>query len=424
MKYIIFALLFMLITFTAVIGQTASDKLGIGFNVGGQLLYGDGGYEPGFGIGLETYLRYRVVEKFSFVTAMGYGELSDATFNMDKATFTTNMITFDVKGVYDLAPHNKLKPLIYAGLGAFAFKNDMYKRWYGDFSAFLGGGFELMVNPRLGLIAQADYRYTTGEDLDNLGDNIDLLNIVHNDGYLNIRGGFTYYFSDQVTSKEKMLAEKAPIDEIEGTGGSGELSGIDKGLDEYDKTAQAGSGMSEYVRLKSRVDELNDEIRQKELEISELEIQLKNRKQRVNELEQGMRTGSDAFSASLDMDLSDFANTYAIALGHFYDSEYDASIYVFNELISKYPDHPLISNCHYWIGENYFGKDEYHNAIPAFQTAMSYPSELKKDDALLMLGRCYLKLGDAQTARQMFERLQQEYPDSEYIDKATVYSTM
>ncbi|MBN1154659.1 tetratricopeptide repeat protein [candidate division KSB1 bacterium] len=425
MKHFICALLFMLSTFSTVIGQSSSDKLGIGFNLGGQLIYGDGDYKAGFGIGLETYLRYKLDENFSLVTSLGYGELSDGTFHLDESNFTTNMITFDIKGVYDLVPQGTFKPLLYAGLGAFSFKNDIYDRRYGDFSVFVGGGFEYMVNPTLGLIAHADYRYTTSEDLDNLGDNDNLLDLTSNDGYLNIRGGFTYYFGDQAGAKKpKVLADRAPIDEIEGTGGGGELSGIVDGLNEYDETAGKSASMDEYFRLKSRVDELNDAIRQKELEIGELETQLESRKARVSILEQGMRTGSDALSASLDMDMSDFSTTYETALNNFYSHEYDASIYMFKSLIDTYPDHPLISNCHYWIGECYFGKDEYENAIQAFQVTLTYPSEVKKDDALLMLGRSYLKLGDSETARQMFERLQQDYPDSEYIDKANAYSTM
>jgi len=424
MKNIIRVLLFVIISFSSVFGQSYTDKLGVGFNLGGQLIFGDGGYEPGFGIGLETYLRYKLDDKFSLAASLGYGELSDGTFHLDKSNFTTNMLTFDLKGMYDFRPQKILKPVLYAGIGAFSFKNDLYEQRYGDFSFFLGAAIEYMLNPTLGLIVQGDYRYTTSEDLDNIGDNDNALDFTSNDGYLNIRGGFTYYFGEQAKeTTPKVLADRAPIDEIEGTGGSDELSGLIDGLDDYEQESETSANMDEYIQLKSRVENLNDEIRQKELEIDELQTQLESRKQRVTQLEQGIRSDGGALAKSLDMDYSDFSTNYETALQNFYNREYDASIYMFKSLIDQYPDHPLVSNCYYWIGECYFGKNEYSSAIEAFQTTLTFPSDVKKDDALLMLGRSYLKQGDAQTARQMFERLQREYPDSEYIDKANAYSS-
>ena len=43
---------------------------------------------------------------------------------------------------------------------------------------------------------------------------------------------------------------------------------------------------------------------------------------------------------------------------------------------------------------------------------------IKKDDATLMLGRCYTNLGDSATARTYFQNVIDEYPDSEYVEKA------
>ena len=43
------------------------------------------------------------------------------------------------------------------------------------------------------------------------------------------------------------------------------------------------------------------------------------------------------------------------------------------------------------------------------------------DDAQLKLGLCYWKLGDTERARQEFERLISDYPNSEYVGKAQQY---
>ena len=61
-------------------------------------------------------------------------------------------------------------------------------------------------------------------------------------------------------------------------------------------------------------------------------------------------------------------------------------------------------------------------ALEAFQKVLAYEESFKKDDALLMMGRCYIFLGDKPTALSMFDRLMSEFPDSEYYQKAQKYA--
>jgi tol-pal system protein YbgF len=424
MKHIILALFLVLSSRPSVMAQSVSEKLGLGLNLGGQLIYGDGDYKGGFGIGLETYLKYKLSERFSVTTALGYGELSDGTFHLDESNFTTNMLTFDVKGAYNLSTTGPFKPFVYLGLGVFNFKNDKYDERYNDGSVFLGGGFEYMINPLVGLTAQADYRYTTSEDLDNRGDNEDMWNFTSNDGYLNVRGGFTYYFgSSSGAEKPKVIAERVPLDEIEDTGGDDEeLAKLIEGIGNLEESSSADFNMEEYIKLKSSLDQMNDELRHKGLEIEELRAQLESRKQRFTQLQSRMSTRSSAMSSSMNMDMSDFAGSYERALENCYAREYDAAVYLFSMLIETYPNHKLASNCQYWIGECYFGQKNYDMAIEAFNKVFNFSNSVKHDDALLMLGRCYKRMGNAQLAKDMFDRLMNEYPDSEYIQRAAQYA--
>ena len=52
---------------------------------------------------------------------------------------------------------------------------------------------------------------------------------------------------------------------------------------------------------------------------------------------------------------------------------------------------------------------------------LSFTKSYKFDDALLMIGRCYLKLGDHEKANENFQALLDRYPDSEFVDKARKY---
>ncbi|MGH7450332.1 MAG: tetratricopeptide repeat protein, partial [bacterium] len=64
------------------------------------------------------------------------------------------------------------------------------------------------------------------------------------------------------------------------------------------------------------------------------------------------------------------------------------------------------------------GTGNYREAANAFSRVLSYPRSLKKDDALLMLGRAHMQLDQREEARQAFDRLIKAFPTSEFVAKA------
>jgi len=406
-----------------------ANRFGIGFNAGLQKIYCEN--PSGFGFAMEGYARYKISPRFFTNLAFGYGELSDGTLFYDKRTYTTDLITLDIKAAINLLTEGNIVPYGYLGLGAFHFtyhgvNEDMlpgrFLGGYFDASFILGGGLEAKINPNMALDMYMDYRFTTGDDLNNIY-------IGDKDGYLNIRVGTTYYLSRSLGTRTRSgieLTERSPLDEIsgEGTGDSpdNELNALIEGLDSYDAAADANLAMEEYIRLKSRVDQLNDAITQKELEIEELKTQLSIRKEKISQLERNLRNRGGALASSLNVDLSDFATSYEQALQNYYSREFDAAIYLFSMLLETSPTHRLASNCQYWLGECYFGQGDYSMALDAFQKVLAFDQSFKKDDALLMMGRCYIFLGDKQTALTMFDQLMNEFPDSEYYQRAQQYA--
>lgn len=407
----------------------SAGRLGLGFNVGLQKIYCEN--PSGFGFGMEGYAKYKINPRFFTNIAFGYGELTDGTLFYDKRNYATDLITFDIKGAANLLTEGNFIPYAYLGLGVFHFtyhgKNEdmlpgRFLGGYGDASIIIGGGLEARFNPKVAFDMYMDYRFTTGDDLNGSFGGA-------KDGYLNIRAGVTYYLSRFGASGKGSgvkLTDGSPFEEIsgEGTGESpdNELNSLLEGLDSYDEAADANLTMEEYIRLKSRVDQLNDAIRQKEYEIEELKAQLSIRKEKIADLEKNLRNRSGALASSLDVDLSDFATSYEQALQHYYSKEFDAAIYLFSMLLETSPTHRLTSNCQYWLGECYFGQGDYSMALDAFQKVLAYEDSFKKDDALLMMGRCYVFLGDKQTALSMFDQLMSEYPDSEYYQRAQQYA--
>jgi tol-pal system protein YbgF len=206
--------------------------------------------------------------------------------------------------------------------------------------------------------------------------------------------------------------------------GTEDLNALIEGVDKFEAASETNTEVNEYSSLKTKLDELNDALSKKSLEIDDLKSQLSDRKDRIAELQGNRRSGSRARSSSTSYsDLSDISGSYNDALQTFYAKDYETSIQLFTKLVETYPQHKLASNCLYWIGESYFGKQDYVNATHAFEQVLNYENSNKSDDALLMLGRCYIKLGDKQMAAQMFQQLMNSYPDSEYFERAQRYAS-
>lgn len=109
---------------------------------------------------------------------------------------------------------------------------------------------------------------------------------------------------------------------------------------------------------------------------------------------------------------------YKAALQHYFDRRFEQAIGEFSEIIAMAPRHELADNAQYWIGEAYYGLENYHQALTEFEKVFTYPETEKADDARLKIGYCYLKLGDKTRAVAEFKRLLAEYSDSEYIHEA------
>lgn len=417
MKRLILALLLLFSQLSFTLGQSITNKLGIGLDVGGQKIYCD--YpKTKFVPAIEAYVKYPINERYFVTAAFGYSELSNSIPAIDK-NHVNNTFNFDIKGSVKLITSGVAQPYAYAGLGVINFHPSWFpfeKVGFFDATFIAGGGLEYQLRPNIDLNIFADYRFTSGDDLDDV-------NFGANDGLLNIRGGITYYLSSPHRSGDpKVLAEKTPLQEIEDIHGEDDqLDNFVEGIDDYEETAKKSMTMDQYIQLKSRVDQLNEAILAIESKIENLKAELDTRRARALAIEQRIRSKGGALSASLNMDINDFSKSYEKGLENSYARNYDEAIYIFNTLLELYPNHPLASNCRYWVGECYFGLKNYESAIESFNLIFNYENSPKKDDALLMLGQCYLQLGDHQLARQMFDRLINEYPESEYLARAENY---
>jgi tol-pal system protein YbgF len=111
---------------------------------------------------------------------------------------------------------------------------------------------------------------------------------------------------------------------------------------------------------------------------------------------------------------------YHAALETFHAREYGQAVLDLLDFVAKYPTHPLAANAQYWIGEAYYVQRDFRQALVEFQKVVdgAPPTSEKVPDALLKIGLCYRNLRDENHARQMWDRVEKDYPQSQSAAKA------
>lgn len=112
----------------------------------------------------------------------------------------------------------------------------------------------------------------------------------------------------------------------------------------------------------------------------------------------------------------DIIQEYQTGLQLYRKQEYLQALEKFKRLFNKYSEDTLAGNFVYWIGESYYGLEIFKKAAEYFDRMENYPESSKRDDALLMLGHCYRRMGDTEKAKHIYRKLISQFPDSEYIE--------
>ncbi len=114
----------------------------------------------------------------------------------------------------------------------------------------------------------------------------------------------------------------------------------------------------------------------------------------------------------------DLSSAYSAALDQFKRKNFDGAVQQFEGILNAGADEKLADNCHYWIGESYYGMKKYNDAVKQFETVLSYKGSGKRPYAQLMIGNSYLALGDKAAAREAYNKVVSTYPTSDVVDKA------
>jgi tol-pal system protein YbgF len=103
------------------------------------------------------------------------------------------------------------------------------------------------------------------------------------------------------------------------------------------------------------------------------------------------------------------------------DGDYAGAERGFKSFIQRYPQHVLAGNAQYWLGETYYARRDYQNAMTSFAEGYKvYKASPKGPDNLLKLGITLAVLNRKPDACAVFSRFNQDYPKATDLQKRRV----
>lgn len=103
------------------------------------------------------------------------------------------------------------------------------------------------------------------------------------------------------------------------------------------------------------------------------------------------------------------------------DGDYAGAERGFKTFVQRYPQHALAGNAQYWLGETYYARRDYQNAMTAFAEGYkAYKASPKGPDNLLKLGVTLANLGRKPDACAIFARFAQDYPRATDLQKRRI----
>ena len=127
-------------------------------------------------------------------------------------------------------------------------------------------------------------------------------------------------------------------------------------------------------------------------------------------VEATQRKPSIGGSKSSDRDTG-VVKDYKAAMAVYRDGRYAEAEQAFAAIVAAHPTHDYADNALYWQGEAAYDQAHYADALAAFTKVVErYGGGNKAPDALLKIGLCYGRLGDAANARDVLTQLVAAYP--------------
>lgn len=172
---------------------------------------------------------------------------------------------------------------------------------------------------------------------------------------------------------------------------------------------------AEKKKLEKKISRLEEQVRTKDRTIANLNAQLTVQEAK---LKKRPTFGSGTLPIVSDISMEEYQARYDDARSEFEARNYQSAIQLFESLLAASTSHGLSDNAQFWIGECHFALRQYDAAIIDFEKVFTFTNSNKADASQYKLGLCYIRKGENIKAREEFDRLIRNYPNSSYSTKA------
>jgi tol-pal system protein YbgF len=158
----------------------------------------------------------------------------------------------------------------------------------------------------------------------------------------------------------------------------------------------------------------NEKIR---IDLEKMENTIKKISKEMNAVQNAKATSSS--QTAFNTESLNEESVYEQAYDTFKQGKFDKAREQFIEFLERFPKGKFSDNARFWIGECYYRKNEYEEAILEYERVKNeYPSGDKVPSALFKQALSFLKLEKKVEARIIFEDLISHYPQSDQAGMA------
>jgi tol-pal system protein YbgF len=162
-----------------------------------------------------------------------------------------------------------------------------------------------------------------------------------------------------------------------------------------------------FGQVEKEVSSLTSSIYDSQEKLAAISDQTHEIKKRWDEKAVADSLAVSARSAEID-------NLFEIAHGDFMAGRYDVALSGFEDMIQRFPDHPMAEAAFYWKAECYYAQKAYDYAEQSFMTYIkNYPTGKKICVALFKLGLVYENQKKKKARTMVWQKLLTQCPDSE-----------
>lgn len=188
----------------------------------------------------------------------------------------------------------------------------------------------------------------------------------------------------------------------------------------------------ELLQLRQQQLDLAQRLQQLEVNQSQLDLRMRDQESllaqlRSNPPAQMVTTGGEMATAAPAAASATTApgallpanELYMQAFADYTSGQYRQAATGFESFLEHYADNPYAGNAQFWLGECFYGLQQYPRAIQEYQkTVERYPQGGKTPEALLKMAAALRETNQSGLARDVLRALQQQYPDSAAAQRA------